>query len=145
MKTLGIIIIILVVIGLIVAGIAVFSNNANESDADDGNNGVINVPDNIDNTNTNNNENNTNSPKTYSVEIKSFAFNPATLTIKIGDSITWTNKDSVKHTVTSDSGNELDSELLSQNEVYTHTFNSAGTFNYHCTPHPYMKAKIVVE
>lgn len=145
MKTLGIIIIILVVIGLIVAGIAVFSNNANESDADDGNNGVINVPDNIDNTNTNNNENNTNSPKTYSVEIKSFAFNPATLTIKIGDSITWTNKDSVRHTVTSDSGSELGSQQFSNGQTYSHTFTQAGTYNYHCALHSSMKAKIIVE
>lgn len=80
-----------------------------------------------------------------SVEIKGFAFSPATLTVKIGDSVTWTNMDSAPHTVTSDSGSELDSPTLSKGEIYSHTFNSAGTYNYYCTLHPSMKGKIIVE
>ena len=79
------------------------------------------------------------------VEIKGFSFNPKEIRIKAGESVTWTNGDSVKHTVTSDSGSELDSALLSEGETYSHTFNEAGTFDYHCTPHPSMKAKIIVE
>ena len=82
--------------------------------------------------------------RTYNIDIKSFAFQTPGLTINIGDSVTWTNMDSVAHTVTSDSGSELDSEYLSKGEGYSHTFTQTGIFNYHCIPHPYMKAKIVV-
>ena len=57
----------------------------------------------------------------------------------------WTNRDSVRHTVTSDSGNELDSELLSQSGSYSHTFAQTGTYDYHCKPHPYMTGTIIVE
>src|SRR3989344_3277028 len=84
-------------------------------------------------------------PTTYNIEIKNFAYSPSELRIKRGDTITWTNKDSVRHTVTSDSGSEMDSELLSQGETYSVTFDSAGTYAYHCTPHPNMKARIIVE
>ena len=85
------------------------------------------------------------SPQTYNIEIKGFAFSPQTLTIKQGDSITWTNKDYAEHTVTSNSGKELDSKLLSKGQSYSHTFNTKGEFAYHCTPHPSMKGKIIVE
>ncbi|MEK6840504.1 MAG: cupredoxin family copper-binding protein [Nanoarchaeota archaeon] len=87
----------------------------------------------------------TTQPQEYSVEIKGFAFSPSTLTIKKGDTVTWTNMDSTQHTVTSDSGNELDSSFLSVSQSYSHTFAQVGTFSYHCKPHPGMKAKIVVE
>jgi len=83
-------------------------------------------------------------PKIYNVEIKDYAFSPSTITIKKGDSIKWTNQDSVGHTATSDNS-LFDSGTLNKNKDYTFTFNQAGTFNYHCTPHPYMKGKIIVE
>src|SRR3989344_6112658 len=86
----------------------------------------------------------TSTPKTYDVEIKNFAFSPSSLTIKKGDSIRWTNRDSVDHTATSDN-NAFDSPLLSDDESFTFTFNNAGEFSYYCKPHPYMKAKIIVE
>ncbi len=84
-------------------------------------------------------------PQTYNVEMKNFAFSPSTLTIKKGDTVVWTNRDSTQHTVTSDSGTELNSERLSQEETYSHTFNTQGTFSYHCTPHPSMNGKIIVQ
>lgn len=87
----------------------------------------------------------TTTPTTHDVEISGFSFQPATLTIKKGDTVKWTNQDSASHTVTSDSGSELDSELLSNEQSYSHTFDEAGTFDYHCAPHSYMKAKIIVE
>lgn len=83
--------------------------------------------------------------KNYDLQIKDFAFSNNELRIKKGDSVTWTNLDTAGHTITSDSGEELNSKLLSRNENYQHTFNEAGIFNYHCTPHPYMKGTIVVE
>jgi plastocyanin len=78
------------------------------------------------------------------VEIKDFAFSPATITVKKGATVTWTNQDGVGHTVTSDDGNELSSETFSKGQTFTHTFNTVGTFQYHCQPHPYMKGTVVV-
>ena len=84
-------------------------------------------------------------PQTAAVNIKTFSFNPSTLTVKVGTIVTWTNEDSTKHTITSDSGNELNSPQLSQGETYSHTFNQAGTYNYHCSIHYSMTGKVIVE
>jgi len=84
-------------------------------------------------------------PQTYRLDIANFAFSNKQLRIKQGDTVIWTNKDSARHTVTSDSGSELDSELLADGESYSHTFSQKGSFAYHCTPHPNMKGKIIVE
>ncbi len=78
------------------------------------------------------------------VEIKDFAFNPATITVQKGTTVTWIQKDSTRHTATSDEG-IFDSGLLSLDQSWSYTFNEAGTFKYHCTPHPNMKGTIVVE
>ncbi len=82
---------------------------------------------------------------TESVLIKGYSFSPSTITVKAGTKVTWTNEDSVGHTVTSDSGSELDSSLLSKGQTYSHVFEKAGTYSYHCKPHPGMKGKIIVE
>lgn len=76
------------------------------------------------------------------VTIKDFAFQPAELTIKVGDTVTWTNEDSAIHTAT---GDGFDSGNLGKGETFSHTFNEIGTFDYICTIHPYMKGKVVVE
>lgn len=78
------------------------------------------------------------------VEIEGFAFAPATLTIQVGDTVTWTNLDDVEHTATSTAG-AFDSGLLAQGESYSLTFTAAGTYDYLCTPHPLMTGRIVVE
>lgn len=83
--------------------------------------------------------------QTNTVEIANFAFSPAELTIKTGDSVTWTNKDSAQHKIASDAGSEINSDSLSTGQTYSHTFNTAGTFDYHCLIHPSMKAKIIVQ
>ncbi len=83
-------------------------------------------------------------PKTYTISIASFAFSQSSLTINKGDKVIWTNNDNAPHTVTSDSGSELNSDTLSTGDKYEHTFNSAGTFNYYCTIHPSMKGKVIV-
>ncbi|MEI8060664.1 MAG: plastocyanin/azurin family copper-binding protein, partial [Ferruginibacter sp.] len=77
--------------------------------------------------------------------IQNFAFSPSTLTIKVGDSVTWKNQDSASHTIVSDSGSEISSSSLSNGGIYTHTFSIAGTYNYHCSIHPSMKGKVVVQ
>lgn len=83
--------------------------------------------------------------QTHEINIQGFAFSPKELTIQVGDTIIWTNLDSTQHTVTSDSGTELDSEYLSKDETYSHTFTTVGNFAYHCIPHPSMKGTITVE
>lgn len=81
---------------------------------------------------------------TNNIEISGFAFSPATLTINVGESVTWTNNQNVPHTITSDSGTELSSSNLGNGQTYSHTFNAAGTYNYHCSIHSIMKGTIIV-
>lgn len=77
--------------------------------------------------------------------IKDFSYSQPELKIKKGDTVSWANTDVVQHTVTSDSGTELDSGLLANVGAYSHTFNEPGIFEYHCAPHPNMKGKVIVE
>jgi plastocyanin len=78
----------------------------------------------------------------------SFAFSPATLTVKVGTKVTWTNMTQVGHTVTSDDGKSFDSgisnPIAASGGTYTFTFTKVGTFPYHCQIHPFMKATITV-
>jgi plastocyanin len=77
-------------------------------------------------------------------------FVPETLTTSTGTTVTWTNEDSTLHTVTSgspeagNSGTEFDSSYLAAGKTFQHPFNTAGTFDYYCTLHPFMKGKVVV-
>ena len=77
------------------------------------------------------------------VAIANFAFNPASLTVKVGTTVKWTNSDSVAHTVTSDTG-LFDSGDLSQGQSFSYTFTTAGTYPYHCTPHHAKMAGTVI-
>lgn len=89
---------------------------------------------------------NASSEATTSVEIKDYAYSPASITIKVGDTVTWTNRDSVKHDVASQSKSAdlPNGPLLAKGESYKFTFTKAGTYDIHCTPHPYMKQTIIV-
>lgn len=78
------------------------------------------------------------------VTIQSFAFNPPTVTVQVGDSVTWMNRDSVPHTSTSDVPTVWDSGLLSQGQSFPFTFTMAGSFAYHCTVHPFMHGSVMV-
>ena len=77
-----------------------------------------------------------------SVTILNFAYDPATITVAKGTTITWTNKDPTAHTVT---GNGFDSGSIGPEGTYQHTFNEAGTFPYGCTFHPNMHGTVVVQ
>lgn len=79
------------------------------------------------------------------VLIDNFSYSPKELTISAGETVVWKNKDSIRHNVFSDNGNELDSKLLGKDETYSYTFNQTGEYAYHCTPHPFMKGKIIVQ
>lgn len=138
-KTLPIIIFVILIIAL-AAGIFYFVKSSAGTPEVIGNN----------TDNGSNNENppripDANTPKTYNINIENFEYSQKSLRIKKGDTVVWTNMDSVKHTATSDSENEIDSPLLSKDQTYSHTFGKTGTFNYHCTPHPNMKGEIIVE
>jgi plastocyanin len=75
------------------------------------------------------------------VAIANFAFSPATLKVKAGQQVTWTNKDGVAHTVTADGG-AFDHPMPS-GATFSFTFATAGSFAYHCTIHPFMRGTIV--
>ena len=83
--------------------------------------------------------------KTYTIAIQNFAFSPVSLTIHKGDSVVWTNFDTAPHTVTSDTGTELNSDKLSKGQTYAHTFTAVGTYTYHCAVHTMMTATIIVQ
>lgn len=79
-----------------------------------------------------------------SIDISSFAFKSNIVKVKKGTTITWTNRDNAPHTVTSDEGSYLDSSVLNKNGVYSKTFDTTGTYRYHCTPHPQMLGAVIV-
>jgi len=78
------------------------------------------------------------------VTIAGFAFDPATVTIQVGDSVTWTNEDSAPHTATAGDGS-FDTGQLATGDSETVTFDTAGTFAYICSIHPQMTGSVVVE
>ncbi|HJV76946.1 MAG TPA: cupredoxin family copper-binding protein [Paludibacter sp.] len=86
---------------------------------------------------------NTPTPGTNSVTIQNMAFSPATITVTAGATVKWTNMDAIAHTVTSDTP-LFDSGSLVTNGVYSYTFTTAGTYNYHCTFHSMMTGKVIV-
>ncbi|HEY3421823.1 MAG TPA: cupredoxin domain-containing protein [Methanocellaceae archaeon] len=81
-------------------------------------------------------------PNDATVSIQNFAFSPGTVTILKGGTVIWTNNDSTAHTVTfADSG----SPSLNHGDTYTKTFVESGTFDYHCSIHPSMTGKVIVQ
>ncbi len=82
-----------------------------------------------------------------SVVIDNYMFMPETLTIPLGGSITWINRDSDIHAVAADDGSPamFKSPGLDTDDKFTFTFTRAGTYLYHCTLHPNMTGKIVVQ
>lgn len=77
------------------------------------------------------------------VTISGSSFSPATLTIQRGATVTWTNTDSNPHTVTANN-NSFNSGTLNPNATFSFTFNTAGTFPYHCNFHSGMTGSVVV-
>ena len=86
-----------------------------------------------------------NSANTNAV-IEGFKFRPPSMQTEVGKTITWTQKDSAAHTVTSTSGPEsFDSGRLGKGQKFSQTFSKPGTYQYKCTIHPSMKGTIVVK
>lgn len=86
-------------------------------------------------------------PSTNSVSIVEFAFNPASITVDSGVTVTWTNNGAVDHTVTSDSTSALvfNSGPISPGGTFRLTPTLKGTFGYHCAIHTQMTASVTVK
>ena len=80
--------------------------------------------------------------KTSSVEVKSMKFNPDSVTISAGGTVTWTNADDHDHSVT---GSGMSSGKISPGGTYSYTFKKAGKYSYSCSFHPRMKGTVEVE
>ena len=78
------------------------------------------------------------------VTIQNFAFGPNSLSVAVGSTVTWTNADSAAHTATADDGS-FDSKSIAAGGTFSQTFDTAGTFAYHCSIHPNMQATIEVK
>ncbi len=78
------------------------------------------------------------------MNIADFAYSKATVRIKVGQRVRWTNRDSMIHTVTSSKSGGPRSGDLDEGQSYTWRATKAGTFSYFCKPHPWMKAKVIV-
>ena len=83
---------------------------------------------------------------TNHVVVKDYMFMPATIRIKTGTTVTWANSDSVNHTITADAPNaDAPSSMdIAHGKSYSFTFKKAGTYTYHCFPHPYMHGTVEV-
>ena len=77
------------------------------------------------------------------VAIADFAFDPATIEVAVGTTVTWANRDAAPHTVTADDG-AFDSGRLNPGQSFSVTFDRPGTHAYHCDFHPFMRATVVV-
>jgi plastocyanin len=77
------------------------------------------------------------------VTIRNFAFGPRNVTVKLGTTVHWANRDTEAHTVTSDEG-AFSSPVLQPGVSYSFTFTKPGTYSYHCTIHPFMTGTVMV-
>jgi hypothetical protein len=84
------------------------------------------------------------SPGAGVVVIRNFGFQPAELRVTRGTRVTWVNCDSDSHTSTADNFS-WDSPLLARGMTFSHTFETPGRIAYHCEPHPFMTAAVIVE
>lgn len=78
------------------------------------------------------------------VTMKQFAFNPATVTVRVGDTVTWENQDGADHNVIADDGS-FKSADFGQGKTFSFTFTKAGTYPYSCHIHPDMKGTVIVQ
>jgi plastocyanin len=78
------------------------------------------------------------------VKIDNFVFGPQTVTVPVGSTVTWTNKDDIPHTTVSTEG-VFKSKVMDTDEKFSYTFTKAGTYSYFCSVHPKMTGKVVVQ
>jgi plastocyanin len=78
------------------------------------------------------------------VKIDNFSFGPQSLTVPVGATVTWTNRDDIPHTAVSTEG-VFKSKVMDTDEKFSYTFTKAGTYSYYCTIHPKMTGEVVVQ
>lgn len=84
-------------------------------------------------------------PPKGTVFMQNLEFSPKTITVKVGDKVTWVNQESIDHNVVAESDPELKSELFGEGGKYEYEATEAGTIEYVCTVHPGMDGTLVVE
>lgn len=92
---------------------------------------------------TNNNNNNNTGANNTTVTMQNMSFSIASLTVKTGTTVTWTNNDNTTHTVTADD-DSFNSGDIAAGYSFTKTFSTKGSFPYHCIYHSTMKATVIV-
>lgn len=124
----GIIIAVLVLVGL--AGLMVFRNSSRGVILDTGNLGDANEP----------------LSGTITIEIKNSQYTKGKVTVKKGSTVTWMNRDATEHDVSPTKTQSVfqRSPMLARGESYSVTFSETGTFDYFCTPHPFMTGSVEV-
>jgi plastocyanin len=85
-------------------------------------------------------------PSTTNAEVKidNFSFGPQTITVPVGATVTWTNRDDIPHTSVSTDG-VFKSKVMDTDEKFSYTFAKVGTYGYYCTIHPKMTGQVVVK
>jgi len=78
------------------------------------------------------------------VKIDNFSFGPQTITVPVGATVVWTNRDDIPHTSVSTDG-VFKSKVMDTDEKFSYTFTKAGTYPYYCTIHPKMTGQVVVQ
>ena len=83
--------------------------------------------------------------KPVEVKIDNFTFAPPTLTVTVGTTVQWINRDDIPHTVVSEDKSTFKSKALDTDDSYSYRFTKPGTYTYFCSIHPKMVAKVVVQ
>jgi plastocyanin len=84
------------------------------------------------------------SQESAAVKIDNFVFQPQTITVPVGTTVTWTNSDDIPHTAVSTDG-VFKSKVMDTDENFSYTFTKAGTYSYYCSVHPKMTGVVVVQ
>jgi plastocyanin len=83
-------------------------------------------------------------PASAEIKVDNFSFGPATLTVAVGTTVTWTNRDDIPHTIVS-TDKVFKSKVLDTDEKFSFTFAKPGTYPYFCSIHPKMTGSVVVQ
>lgn len=86
----------------------------------------------------------TQGPAETAIKIDNFVFTPNAVTIAVGSTVRWTNKDDIPHNVVSED-KSFKSKVMDTDEQFTYTFTKPGTYTYFCSIHPKMTGKIIVQ
>lgn len=121
---------------VVIGGVVALTHKSNPSNP---------APPTTNSTQTNSNTNQASA--TGAINIKNMAFTPPQITVAKGGTVTWTNNDSIAHTVVDDLSNVGGpaSGDIQPGSTYSFTFNKTGSFQYHCSIHPSMRGTIVVK